>query len=913
MPDWIPNRPVPRRLDPGEILRTHIEGGLPRNTSAVLGGLGAVAVDELLATGAGLRTTLDPKQGGARAETMPLSLPETDAINRLERSILSRPRPDVNVGVNLFSRTPDAMLARRQMEFVETLAVGTLIMTSNPDFTGLGDDQIMTLLEIALSEAPEDRLRREILLGGPQVFPGFEEPEIPKLPDHLVVSMQTLELMACFRATAGAVNRLSNSISGVSYMLRKPLPHIDEVDPIDACPGSVVTLRGTNFGPETDGVVLFPSRRFSSNAVRSSSPGVTWSDTEITVTVPPNARPGTVGIYTERVAPDDSGGVGAATVEDLAGCLGSSVMDHAAAVFGQAIHIGPLAPAYQFDGKNAYLGGLPRVLSFECSPSVNLSPHGTVELSWKVEGATRVELSVQQVGNSAHEIPTVPKQLQATGSIKIGPIPGTRRWKAAFVLTARNHCGTDSRTIDVSMSLRVGLALGGGGSRGDFQVGALRYLYDVKGIRPDAIAATSVGAINAVQLVQGDTPAGNAAKRVEDEWRALVDDSSMWNFEPWLLNLSASSRHIIRSMSAEGLLALPYSVVTWIAHGSNISELVNAFGGPNPPNAFYNISPIEARLKAAFSASRAQQSGIQLRLVSVSLETGETIHVTQTGAVLGKNTSGQSSNVVAGAMASAAMPAIFPPVRVGNHMCVDGGVRDVVPVETAVKDLGCHLVYAIRLSAPPLPEPFTPNRGIAAIAARAVLSTTFDELADNDVAPFGGWGPGVTVKVIESTLDIHDPTVVDPGLIDIGINYGWMRASDVLDVATANQQKARQLSDEITQLRVLNWELAHMALRPITVPRQRFGFSFPSFVPQVPSQTQSLPDRAAVTSIRNNCRQIRDKIVARLAINASCRGGYESWFQNWETIPYQPWTNTPWDGYTADPLGDLPAEAPPTI
>src|SRR5262249_55519168 len=54
---------------------------------------------------------------------------------------------------------------------------------------------------------------------------------------------------------------------------------------------------------------------------------------------------------------------------------------------------------------------------------------------------------------------------------------------------------------------KVAVALSGGGSGGDFQTGALRFLYDNVFDRPDIITGTSVGAVNGAQLAQGDADA----------------------------------------------------------------------------------------------------------------------------------------------------------------------------------------------------------------------------------------------------------------------------------------------------------------------------------------------------------------------------------------------------------------------
>lgn len=46
------------------------------------------------------------------------------------------------------------------------------------------------------------------------------------------------------------------------------------------------------------------------------------------------------------------------------------------------------------------------------------------------------------------------------------------------------------------------LVLSGGGSRGDFEVGALQYLYE-GGYFASTVCTTSVGSVNGVQLARG--------------------------------------------------------------------------------------------------------------------------------------------------------------------------------------------------------------------------------------------------------------------------------------------------------------------------------------------------------------------------------------------------------------------------
>src|SRR5674476_1100663 len=67
----------------------------------------------------------------------------------------------------------------------------------------------------------------------------------------------------------------------------------------------------------------------------------------------------------------------------------------------------------------------------------------------------------------------------------------------------------------------TGIVLGGGGTLGDFQVGALRFLYE-KEILPDikCVSGTSIGAINAVIVSTGD----GCDKRLERYWSENVID-----------------------------------------------------------------------------------------------------------------------------------------------------------------------------------------------------------------------------------------------------------------------------------------------------------------------------------------------------------------------------------------------------
>jgi predicted acylesterase/phospholipase RssA len=65
-------------------------------------------------------------------------------------------------------------------------------------------------------------------------------------------------------------------------------------------------------------------------------------------------------------------------------------------------------------------------------------------------------------------------------------------------------------TLDQTLGQHPAIALSGGGTKGDFEVGAVRYLYD-NGVHPKILCGTSVGSINALKLAEGEgAPTGVA-------------------------------------------------------------------------------------------------------------------------------------------------------------------------------------------------------------------------------------------------------------------------------------------------------------------------------------------------------------------------------------------------------------------
>ena len=64
-------------------------------------------------------------------------------------------------------------------------------------------------------------------------------------------------------------------------------------------------------------------------------------------------------------------------------------------------------------------------------------------------------------------------------------------------------------------------------------------------------------------------------------------------------------------------------------------------------------------------------------------------------------------------------------------------------------------------------------------------------------APPGGWD--ATVRLVIPEIDVHDAMTIDPALIAISFDYGWMRAADLL---LGLDQAACDLTTALTRTRI---------------------------------------------------------------------------------------------------------------
>lgn len=222
--------------------------------------------------------------------------------------------------------------------------------------------------------------------------------------------------------------------------------------------------------------------------------------------------------------------------------------------------------------------------------------------------------------------------------------------------------------------------LSGGGARGALQVGALRALVEVGEI-PDLIIGTSVGAWNGAWLAMGPTP--ERMETMARVWASVHPAQVLLGRERVA---GGASRQAIR-----GALAL--------AAARNVTR-------DNP--SLYSDIGLRQLLKRYYADATFEALAVPLYVIATNLTAGE-------------RTVFASGEVGPALLASSAIPGIFPPVRIGDAMFVDGGAVENCGVELALT-LGARRIFVLDVgydasptamqlwSAPPIRDERTPSR-----------------------------------------------------------------------------------------------------------------------------------------------------------------------------------------------------------
>jgi NTE family protein len=267
----------------------------------------------------------------------------------------------------------------------------------------------------------------------------------------------------------------------------------------------------------------------------------------------------------------------------------------------------------------------------------------------------------------------------------------------------------------------VGLLLAGAAARGPYQAGALSALLpalEAEGRRPVVLLGTSSGGISSALVAQfADLPAEEAGARIVDTWTGF---GSVFR-NPLLSHAPAA---FAARMLGAGFVPPVYGVLDVTPLQEHAAALFD------PARVTANIDAGRIRsLAVAATVCPPARSAARSRLFVQGVapraqEDDYGVDVVPTPVTLEH------------LLGSAAIPGLFPPVRVhgpGAGYYIDGGVRLNAPFQAGI-DLGVDrlvVVSAHSLDAPPVEDPVDAPPDLAAVAALAVRAILADALGDD--------------------------------------------------------------------------------------------------------------------------------------------------------------------------------------
>ena len=214
--------------------------------------------------------------------------------------------------------------------------------------------------------------------------------------------------------------------------------------------------------------------------------------------------------------------------------------------------------------------------------------------------------------------------------------------------------------LKLDTSKTYAIALEGGGARGAYQVGAWRALEEA-GVRYNAVAGTSVGALNGAMMAMRDLP--NAEKLWKDIRFSQV------------MNVDDETMQRIMNRDFENLSQLREAAKA-------IRDIIKGGG--------LDVEPLRNLVSEWVDEEKIRQSGVEFFLSTYSLTDREPLDV-----VAKELADGELAGML---LASAYFPA-FKQEQIGGKNYTDGGVFDVIPITPLIKR-GCKDIIAIRLNSP---------------------------------------------------------------------------------------------------------------------------------------------------------------------------------------------------------------------
>lgn len=231
---------------------------------------------------------------------------------------------------------------------------------------------------------------------------------------------------------------------------------------------------------------------------------------------------------------------------------------------------------------------------------------------------------------------------------------------------------------------RKGLALGGGGARGCYEIGFWKAM-DEQDIHFDAVAGTSIGALVGAMYVQGA-----------------------------LLPMLDFVEHLEPVDIAEDLFAFPETLSTWIKNRKEINSFLQKYIFSR---SGMNISPLKATIDSMFDFEQFAKSSTDYACMTFNLTALKPVAYTKADM--------NETNAKDIILASASCYPAFPVLEMNGEHYIDGGYWDNVPIDLVAQS-NCTQILAIDVEGPGFVRPVDPQLDVFEIKPLLPLMNFLD-------------------------------------------------------------------------------------------------------------------------------------------------------------------------------------------
>jgi NTE family protein len=237
-------------------------------------------------------------------------------------------------------------------------------------------------------------------------------------------------------------------------------------------------------------------------------------------------------------------------------------------------------------------------------------------------------------------------------------------------------------THGTAVERELGLVLTGGGARGAYQVGVLKWIAEeYPDIHVPILTGVSAGAVNTAKLASAPGTFKQAVDELEGLWCTLsVDD--VFRADPFTLARTAI-RWGLRLLSG----------------GSRSAPSARALLDTQPLREllYETLAPVQGEI-TGIDYNLAKGKVKAVAIVTTSYTTGQTVVFLKGNNIepwqRPQRRAVMTALTIEHIMASAALPIFFPAVNIGNEWYGDGGIRLAAPLSPALH-LGANRILAI--------------------------------------------------------------------------------------------------------------------------------------------------------------------------------------------------------------------------